>query len=335
MSRLTALVIVFVAAMFADVAQAQTLKIATLSPDGTSWMKEMRKAAAEVAERTEGRVKLKFYPGGVMGGDKTVLRKIRIGQLQGGMITGGALAEIYPDAAIYGLPFVFHSYDEVDHVRRHMDARLLEGLRDRGFVSFGISEAGFSYLLTSDAVRTVDELKQRKVWVPEGDFVGQASLEVLGVSPVSLPLTDVLTGLETGLVDTVGNSPIGHIALQWHTRTKYLVDLPLLYLFGTIIVERKAFDLLRPQDQDTVANVMGSALARIGDRNRVDNENARDALQRHGILLVRPTEDTRRQWQGLVAVEMEGMARRGDFSIAMLEHMQALLRDHRGASGGS
>ena len=96
-------------------AEALDQKIATIAPDGTTWMQEMRRGASEIAQRTEGRVIFKFYPGGTMGNDKNVLRKIRAGQLQGGAITGGGLAEVYPDNQIYNLPLIFPSYFRVKH----------------------------------------------------------------------------------------------------------------------------------------------------------------------------------------------------------------------------
>ena len=95
--------------------RALDIKIATLAPDGTLWMQEMRKGAEEIARRTDGRVVFKFYPGGSMGSDRNVLRKIRAGQLHGGMLTGGALSDIYTDAQLYGLPFLFRSYEELDY----------------------------------------------------------------------------------------------------------------------------------------------------------------------------------------------------------------------------
>src|SRR5512139_2770804 len=126
-------------------AQAVVFKIATIAPDGTHWMEEMRKGADEIEKQTQGRVQFRFYPGGVMGDDNTVLRKIRIGQLQGGAITGGGLSEIYPDTQIYSIPFTFSSYAEVDYVRKRVDPLLIAGLKEKGFISFGISEGGFAY----------------------------------------------------------------------------------------------------------------------------------------------------------------------------------------------
>ena len=199
-------------------AGAQTLKIAAGGPDGTGWMRELRNSAKEITDRTEGRVRSKFYPGGVMGNDKGVLRKIRIGQLHGGAMTASGLTAIYRDAVIYNLPFIFWSYAEVDYVRKHMDRLIIDALRERGFISFGLVEAGFSYFMSRRPIRTLDELRKRKVWVPDDEEVGRTVFKALGVFPVPLRLTDVLTALQTGLVDTVPNSPVGHITFQWHRR---------------------------------------------------------------------------------------------------------------------
>jgi len=102
-------------------APALTLKLATLAPDGTQWMKSMRAGAEEVVQRTEGRVELRFYPGGVMGNDQSVIRKIRAGQLQGGALSASGLGSIYPDFQAYSMPLLFDDYREVDLVRPQID----------------------------------------------------------------------------------------------------------------------------------------------------------------------------------------------------------------------
>ena len=205
-------------------AHARVIKIATISPDGTFWMQEMRAGAKEIKKKTQGRVVIKFYPGGVMGNDGNVLRKIRIGQLQGGAVTAGSLAGIYPDIDVYGLPYLFSSYEQVDFVRSRMDDILIGGLKKKGFTGFGLAEGGFSYMMSDDPLHTVEDVRNQKIWIPSGSQVGEAVFGSANIAPVTLPLSDVLTGLQTGLIDTVITSPIGAIALQWHTRVKYVVD---------------------------------------------------------------------------------------------------------------
>ena len=139
---------------------ATVFKIATLAPEGTGWMREMRAAGESIKSKTEGRVEFKYYPGGVMGNDATVLRKIRVGQLQGGAFTGSELASIYPDVMIYGLPFLFRNQTEVDAVRARMDPLIAAGLAEKGLVAAGITGGGFAYLLSTRPIRGRDDLVQ-------------------------------------------------------------------------------------------------------------------------------------------------------------------------------
>jgi len=330
MSRIP-LVLMLLIAILPAASDAGLLKIATIAPEGSVWMEEMRAAAAEIEQRTGGRVRLRFYPGGIMGNDNSVLRKIRIGQLQGGALTGGGLATIYPDVQVYNLPFAFRSYAEVDHVRRYMDEALVNGLRERGFVSFGLTEGGFAFMMASHSIKTVDDLAGHKVWVPEGDLVSRAGFEAINVSPVSLPLADVLTGLQTGLIDTVATTPVGAIALQWHTRVKYVNDTPLMYIFGALVFERKAFERLASGDQEIVAEVVSTAVAKLNAISREDEDQAKQALSGQGIQFVHSTEQQYSQWIEPVAQAMDRLARQGVFSPTVLRTLRRHLVEYRDA----
>ena len=197
-----------------SIANARVFKIATVSPDGTFWMQEIRAGAEQIRKETRGRVEFKFYPGGVMGSDDSVLRKIRIGQLQGGAVTAGSMTPIAPDIAIYELPYLFESLEQVDYVRSKMDAGLIQTLEEKGFIAFGLAEGGFSYMMSDEALQSVDDVRGKKVWLPSNHDVGEAVFSSANISPVPLPLSDVLTGLQTGLIDTIIAPPIGAIALQ-------------------------------------------------------------------------------------------------------------------------
>lgn len=313
---------------------AVTLKIATITPDGTSWMQSMRKGAKEVSERTDGRVKLRFYPGGVMGNDKSVLRKIRIGQLHGGAITSGGLESIYPDLRLYSLPLLFRSFDEVDYVRSRMDRKLIEGLEKKGYVSFGLSEGGFAYLMCTAPLETLADLKEQKVWTPEGDEVTRITLEALGVSPIPLPLTDVLTGLQTGLVNTITSSPIATIALQWHTQVKYLTELPILYFSGTLVVSKKALSKVSEQDRAILEAVMERTFIDISKQNRKDNTKALAALKKQGISFIQPSNDGQAQWRKQVSHAIETMSQEGFFSRDLYDELQQHLARYRQETSG-
>ncbi|MBT3094316.1 MAG: TRAP transporter substrate-binding protein DctP [Candidatus Thiodiazotropha endolucinida] len=306
-----------------------TLKIATLAPDGTNWMKEMRAAAKQIKQQTDGRVKIRFYPGGVMGNDSSVLRKIRIGQLHGGAITGGGLSSIYKDAQVYTLPFQFRNLQEVDAVRQVMDPQIIEGLKKQGYISFGLSEGGFAYLLSNSPVTSTENMKDLKIWIPEGDQVNASMFQELGISPVPLPLTDVLTGLQTGLIDTVASAPVGAIALQWHTRVSYLTQVPLAYLYATLVLKENAFNKLRQSDQSIVKQILESAFDRIDRQNRTDNEQAMIALKRQGVEFISPSTVQQQAWEAHAGKTLRKLSKESIFSEQMLNRMQSLIQQYR------
>ncbi|PLX93437.1 MAG: C4-dicarboxylate ABC transporter [Desulfuromonas sp.] len=293
---------------------AKTFKIATIAPAGSAWMEKMRQGADEISKRTAGRVKFKFYGGGVMGNEKSVLRKIRVGQLQGGAFTAGSIANVYPDIRLYGLPLTFNSYAEVDAIRPHFDPILIEGLKKAGFASFGFAEAGFALMMGNGPIETVSQLQGKKVWVPEGDDVSYATMKSLGLSPVTLPVTDVMTGLQTGLLDIVAASPVGAIALQWHTRIKYLNTQPLAYIFGALLIDQRAFSRLSAEDQATTREVMSSIYTEFDQGIRPQNDSAFAALLASGITQQKSSETELAQLRQTAEEVNRKMVRQGEVS---------------------
>lgn len=308
---------------------AATLKIATVVPDGTQWMREMRAGAAEISERTGGRVALKFYPGGVMGTEKAVMRKIRVGQLQGGAFTPTGLGDLYRDAEIYGVPFLFHSYDEVDYVRARMDQTLRAGLERAGLVALAFSETGFAYLLSDLPLRSVDDLSSARVWVLEDDRLSQTALRIAGVSPIPLALADVYTGLQTGLIDTVAASPIASIAFQWHTKVRYLTDVPLMYLMGVLAVDAKAFGRLSQPDQDVLRDVIGGIARELDEATRASNAQAKQALRDEGIQFVTGSPEEVERWRAIADAALARVRADGLYSDEIIEAVRQHLLTHR------
>lgn len=310
-------------------AEAVRLKIATLSPDGSFWMEKMRQGADEVQKSTAGRVSIRYYPGGVMGDDKAVLRKIRIGQLQGGAVVSGSLADVFPENQIYGLPLKFKSYEEVDHVRRHMDAMITEGLEKGGFVTFGLAEGGFAYIMSAQPIGTVADLRQRKIWIPDNDPAILEGVKAFDISPIPLSIADVRAGLQTGLIDTVATSPIGAVALQWHTQVKYLTDLPFLYIYAVLAIDKKAFSEISPEDQPVVREIMGRVFHEIDRQNRSDNIKALEALKNQGIQFVQPPAEALDEWYKRAAEVPERLLQSGRFSRKTVETLDEQLRIFR------
>ncbi|MCF7980616.1 MAG: TRAP transporter substrate-binding protein DctP [Pseudomonadales bacterium] len=310
-------------------ANAQVLKIATLAPDGSDWMNRMKAGAKEITERTDNRVSFKFYPGGVMGDDKAVLRKIKIGQLHGAALPSGSLAPYYPDSQVYSLPLRFRSFDEIDYVRSKMDSVLIEGFKKSGFVTFGLSEGGLAYTLSKSPVSSVADLQKLKVWVPDTDAMGISAMQTYGINPIPLSIGDVLTSLQTGLVNTVAASPIAAIALQWHNQVGYLTDLPLLYIYAVFALNEKTFNKIAPADQKIVSEVMTRTFHDIDQQNRKDNIAAFAALQTQGIQLVEPNPETLDEWYEKAEESVNEMVSRQIISADILHRLNQLLKEYR------
>lgn len=310
-------------------AAAATLKLATVAPEGSQWMSTMRGGAAEIKDRTDGRVVIKLYGGGVMGAEKSMLRKMRIGQLHGGAFVASGLSGVYPDINIYSLPLIFDSQDEIDYVRAQLDARLLKGMEKEGFVSFGFAGGGFAQILSNVPVRSLADLKGQKVWVPEGDRVGYQAMEAFGLSPVTLPLTDVMTGLQTGLIDIVATSPVGAVVFQWYTKVKYVTELPVVYVFATMIVDKKAFDRLSNEDQAIVREVMTRVYSEFDRQSIPDNEGAYQALLSNGIKPVVPGAEAVRDLRGRAWTVAQDMVGTGLINAELLVQMKTHLQDYR------
>jgi TRAP-type C4-dicarboxylate transport system substrate-binding protein len=321
--------IVSIIGLMTSPALGVVLKIATLSPEGSEWMQKMREGAKEIALKTDNRVKFKFYPGGIMGSEKAVLRKIRVGQLHGGAITAGSLAHIYPELRLYFLPMIFKSFEEVDYVRKQMDPLLISGLEQIGFVTFGLAEGGFAYVMSRAPVRNTDDLRNQKVWMPDSDITILEVMEAFDIKPISLPIADVRTSLQTGLIDAVTVSPIGAIVLQWHTRLKYLTDMPLAYVYGMLAVDRKVFEQITPDDQKIVRDIMGGVFRGIDQKNRKDNVEALKVLRKHGIQFVKPDSVTENQWHEVASAVSQRLIQAGKVSRNMVNTLHNHLRNHR------
>ncbi|MDR2012833.1 MAG: TRAP transporter substrate-binding protein DctP [Rhodanobacter sp.] len=311
---------------------AATIKIATIAPDGTAWMKEMRATGDTIKTKTAGRVEIKFYPGGVMGDDATVLRKIKIGQLQGGAFTGGEAAILTKDAQVYSLPFTFRSEADIDKVRAKLDPLLKQAFAKAGFELLGISGGGFAYLMSTRDIHTREDLKTAKAWVPLGDKVSELAFKTSGVTPIPLALSDVYTSLQTGLIDTAANTTSGAIAFQWHTKVKHVVDLPLSYVVGLLVVDKKSFDALSPEDQKTVESEFGAGFVRLDKSNRADNTAAREALKQAGVAFTVVSPADAKNWESIGTEVFSQMASLGELSPEMLAALKSALADAHGGA---
>jgi TRAP-type C4-dicarboxylate transport system substrate-binding protein len=270
-------------AVAAHAQDAYVLKFATLAPQGSTWMNIITDWANQVEKESQGRLRFKLYPGGVMGDEPDVLRKIRFGQLQGAAFTGHGIGAIYSPARIFEMPFLFRNTEEIDAVRAQFMPEIEAGFRQNNFELLGWMEVGFLHFFSKNPLRTLDDLKKARIWLWDGDPMGIAFFKASGISPVPLPLTDVYTSLSTGLIDTTIAPPLGAIAFQWFTKTPYMSELPLSDGIGGLLVSRTFFTKLPPDLQALLRKTGAQASIRLIAETRRDNEKSLVVLRKNGI----------------------------------------------------
>ncbi len=308
--------------------QAAPLRIATNAPDGL-YLREMKAAGEAIKTQTQGRVELKFFPGGVQGTDAaTVLRKIKLGQLQGGAFSGTELAAISNDAAIYGLPFFFKSKAEFDYVVAKTLPLVQASYAKGGFVVPGFCGGGFAYLLSTKPLSSLDQLKATKVWLPAGDPIAEVGFKITGAPTVQLTIADVYASLQTGGIETVGGPLPAIIAFQWHTKVKHLADVPLSATTGLIAFDKRVIDKLSAADQAILNTEMAKAFKRQNDSN-FDDGAARAALIKQGIQVNTPNAEQAIAWQAVGEKSLAELKARNTFTPAVLDAVLAARAEYR------
>jgi TRAP-type transport system periplasmic protein len=319
---------------FALVAQiasvsAAPLKIATIAPEGSQYLRELRAAGEAIKTQTQGRVEFKFFPGGVMGSDaSTVLRKIKLGQLQGGAFSGTELSSVSNDGAIYGLPFFFASKAEFDFVLAKSKPLIQQSYAAGGMWVPGICSGGYAYMASVKPIATIEALKATKVWSPAGDPIAEVGFRMIGASTVPLSIPDVYPSLQTGLVETIGGPLSVMIAFQWHTKVKYMADVPLTVTMGYLAFDKKAIDKLSAPDQAIVNAEVDKAFAKLNTLN-FDDAAARAALIKQGITISPPTAEQNAQWAQIGDKSLAELKTKNAFSKAVLDTVIAARAEFR------
>jgi TRAP-type C4-dicarboxylate transport system substrate-binding protein len=266
--------------------QQFTVKFATVAPEGSTWMNLMREYDAAVRDESRGRLRFKIYGGSSQGEDNVVLRKIRLGQLHSAGLTGVGLGEIAPKVRILDSPFLFRNYEEVDYLYEKLDKEFREAFEENDYVLLGWAEVGFVYVFTNSPVRTIDDMSGVRMWMWEGDPVAEATFKALNVNPIPLSIIDVLTSLQTGLIDGAYTSPLAAIALQWFTRVKYMMGVSIADASGAVVVSKKTFDSL-PQDLQAILLRNGRKYMRmLTEKSREENASSIKTLERNGIQVI-------------------------------------------------
>ena len=304
------------------------IKMATLAPEGSSWMQTFNSLNTMVMKKTEKKVQFRIYPGGVLGDEMDTLRKMKIGQIQGAALTTGGLSVLFKEINVLQVPFLFQTYEEVDTVLKRMDSFFRKGFEDNGYVFLGWSEAGFIYLMSTLPIFSVTDLKKGKVWVWEESPMSKAIFDEAGVKAIPLTVPDVLVGLQTGLVNVVYAPPTGAISLQWFTKVKYLTDVPLVYLAGGVVVKKEIFKQIPVPFQNFILESFQTHLEQLKVITRTENRDAVKVMIKNGVKIITPSKDQIDEYKRLSNKAMGNVSGQ-TFSKKLLDEVTSLVEDYR------
>lgn len=284
--RIRALLVVVVLLVAPRVRAEGPLKIATLAPDGSAWMKLMSDWKGAIEQRTGGQVKIKFYAGGVAGDERDVVRKMRLAQMSGGALTAVGLGLIQPDVRVLELPFLIRDENTLDDVRNALDKEFRKKFIDKGYVLLAWGDVGPTRLFSNVPLRTHADLAKMKMWVWTDDPVMKRLFEKQGIAGVPLGVPDVLPSLQTGLINACYGSPLAAVALQWHSKVKYVTSMVVGQSVGAIVLGKKQWDGLTPEQQGVVLDESKKLSENLTKLVRTDNAAALKKIQAQGIQLV-------------------------------------------------
>lgn len=274
-----------------------TLKMATLVPDGSVWDKILEDMGAEWQEATDGEVSLRLYAGGVAGDEPDVVRKMRIGQLHGAVLSVAGLTLIDNGFEIFEIPMFFDSYDELFHVLEKTRPELEARLEKKGYILLNWGQGGWVHFFSKQPIRTVEDLQKQKLFVWAGNAPMVQLWRENGFQPVPLAATDILTGLQTGMIEALPSTPLAALSFQWFRQTPYMQDIGLAPLVGATVISTRAWKKLSPDAQKKLRAVGMETEKELMKQIPSQDRSAVEQMSQRGMKVVEVDAAVEAQWR--------------------------------------
>ncbi len=329
----SALLAVAALASLATTAAAQSLRIGTLVPKNSLYHRQLLEIGESWRAAQGGNGKYLVYPDGSQGGEAEMARRMRIGQLQGALLSVVGLREIEPSiAALQVMPLLFRSWEEVDHVREKMRPAMEKKFLDKGFVVLTWGDAGWVRFFSKEAALRPDDYKKMKffAWGSEPDQ--QGIMKSLGYTPVPLETTDILPAIQTGMINVVPSTPYFALATQIYTSAPHMLEINWAPIVGALVVTRKAWDEMSPATQDALRSASEKAGVQLRAKARQEVEEAVDAMKKRGLTVHRPNAEQMKEWTAL-AEQLYPRIRGTMVPAETFDEVMAHLKTYRAGKG--
>jgi len=278
--------------------ETHVLRIASLAPAGSSWMKVLNAWNKTIQTKTDGRLKLRFYPGGSQGDERDFVRKMRVGQLDGGVVTIVGLAMLVRQMVILGVVGFLDTYEELDRVRTKLAGRFEKMFEAEGFKMVAWGDAGKTRLFSVKEIAKPSDVKSMRPWVWKDDLNFIEFYDVVGAPGVRLGVPEVYPGLQTKMVDVVTSSALTAVALQWYTRVKYMTGHNLSIIAGGIVMKKDKLDALPPDLQEVFYSTAKRVETLLNQSIRREDQEAFDVVKKKGIIAT-DTMEHEAQWDAV------------------------------------
>ncbi|CAN1562775.1 DctP TRAP-type C4-dicarboxylate transport system, periplasmic component [Burkholderiaceae bacterium] len=281
-------------------ASDKPLRIGTLAPKNSLYHRQLLEIGEAWRQAQGGNAKYVVFPDGSQGGEAELARRMRIGQLQGALLSIVGLSEIEPSInALQSIPLLFKTWDEVDHVREKMRASMEKKFLDKGFVVLAWGDAGWVRFFSKDALMRPDDFKKMKFFSFAGESEQQEIMKSLGFTPVPLETTDILPSIQTGMINVVPSTPYFALATQIYSKVPHMLEINWAPVVGALVVTQKAWDDMSPAGRQALRSAGEKAGVLIRNKARQEVEEAVEAMRKRGLVVNKPNPDQLREWQEL------------------------------------
>lgn len=323
--------VLFVSAIFLTgtvFAEPVTIKVALITPEGSAWTQMLHQMADEVTKKTNREVQFKIYAGGVSGDELDVIRKMQANRIHAAGFSGVGLGVILPKIRILEAPLMYKHEGEIDWVKEQLFEEFAKDLYQHGYVLLGFAEAGFVYIFSKSDIAAPGWRTRTRMWAWKGDPVAETFLNMLDIKTYPLSLTDVNTGLETGMIDSFYSPPLAAVAFQWHAKIRYVLNYPVVNSTGALILKKDIFDRISPENQILLKTTAKAWCDKLIQATRKDNREALTVMKETGITFVLPSEKEKQAFE-----DGAETSRRKNvpalYSQDLIDRVEALLKTRR------
>ena len=273
------------------------IKLATLAPEGTEYYNLLLEMGQRWQEETNGEIILRIYPNGVVGRESDTIRKMRIGQIQASAMSSIGLADLTDQIQAFTIPMKFKDYDDVESVKEVMFDDISNGLSESGFKLLFLVDIGWVYWFSANEISVPEDLRNAKIYTTAGDYVTVELFKRFGFNAIPVSETDILTSLQTGMINSMQTVPILSLSSGWFALMPNMLDLKWAVFIGAVIIDERVWSKIRPEHQKVMMEVAQEIGKKYQENGRKTDAQAIEMMKEYGMKVKTPTDEELKIWE--------------------------------------